>query len=97
MHSRRLLQVVFPVVERQARGAERLIAQVAMPGMCIAQASTAIGAFCHSIAVARIADGVLEICHFDNSANVFSHAALFDFLAGRRNQSTLVGRQRLPE
>jgi len=36
--------------------------------MCIAQVSTAIEAFCHSIAVARIADGVLNIRYFDNSA-----------------------------
>ena len=39
-----------------------------MLGMCIAQVSAAIEAFCHGIAVARIADGVLNIRYFDNSA-----------------------------
>lgn len=60
--------MLLPVVERQAGSAERLIAQVTMSGMCIAQVSVAIEAFCHDITVARIADGVLNIRHFDDSA-----------------------------
>ena len=39
-----------------------------MPRMCIAQVSAAIEAFCHGIAGARIADGVLNIRYFDNAA-----------------------------
>jgi len=47
-----------------------------MPGMCIAQVSAAIEAFCQGVAVARIADGVLNIRDFDNSA---LHALAFYF------------------
>ena len=68
-----------------------------MPGMCIAQVSAAIEAYCHGITVARIGDGLLQIRYFDNSANVVSHTAFLSFFARGRNQSTPVACQRLSE
>ena len=60
-----------------------------MPSMCIAQVSATIEAFCFSIAVARIADGVLNIRYFDNSA-LHDLALYFDLRGRGRRKSALL-------
>jgi hypothetical protein len=53
--------------------------------MRITQVSAAIEAFCHSIAVARIANGVLNIRYFDSSA-LHALALYFDWRGRRRRK-----------
>jgi len=56
--------------------------------MCIAKVSAAIEALCHGITVARIADSVLNIRNFDNSA---LHVLAFYFdLRGTGKRKTYV-------
>ena len=91
-YSRWLLLMLFPVVKCQARRTELLIAELAMSGMGVAQVSAAIKAFCHGIAVARIANRVLDVRYFDNSA-LHALALYFDLQGqGRRKSACLCER-----
>jgi len=73
--------MLLPVVERQARNAEPFVAKATRFGMRIADGNTAIHAFCYRIVAAGVADRILYVRCFNNSA---LHVLALGFQAHRR-------------